>query len=80
MWEMGKKKEGEASSFVPATGVPLPPVRVGQTGFSQFPTNLMSRSFPHILYSLYHLLQRLQKNPNSFITEPVEPPNISEHP
>ncbi len=34
--------------------------------FSQIPSDLMSRSFPHILYSISHLLQRLQKNPDSF--------------
>ncbi len=30
MWEIGKKKEGEASSFVPATGVLLSPVDLMQ--------------------------------------------------
>lgn len=59
---MGKKKGEEASSFVPATGIPLPSVDVGRPVFPQFPSNLMSRMiFSHILYSTSNLLQRLLK-------------------
>ena len=54
------KKEGEAASVVPATGVLLPPIDVGGTGFPQFPFDPMSRTI-FSPYSLYHLLQRLQK-------------------
>jgi hypothetical protein len=51
---MGKKKEGEASAFVPATGVRLSPVDVGRTGFPQFPFALVSRAIfsPYPLFSL----------------------------
>ncbi len=35
MWEMGKKQEGEASLFAPATGFSLSPIDVGRTGFPE---------------------------------------------
>ncbi len=47
-------EEGEASSFVPETGIPLSLVDVGRTGFPQFPSGLMSRTIfsPYPLFSL----------------------------
>lgn len=37
MWEMGKKKEGEAWSFVCAIGLRLPATDMGWTEFPSFP-------------------------------------------
>ena len=72
---MGDREEGEAASFVPATGFPLPPVDVGRTVFRQFPSGLTSRT----IFSPYPLFyfpppQRLQKNPDSFIVGGKEVP------
>ncbi len=67
MWEMGKKKEGEAASFFPAIGFPLLPIDVGPTGFPQLPSGLMSCAIVSP-YSLLYLPPPATpaKNPDSF--------------